>query len=382
MSALAVVPPLDPPVGRACSRCGTTEREVAESVHGRLCLSCYEQAGAPPRAIGLAPTFVGAPALPSRPAQSCGPSRGRRADRLSPVAHLSATAARCRALGVSATPLGTFRCVLAGHDHDARVHPTAAGWWGYTCSTGEGPYGLAEVYAFQRYGDIRPVSATEALRWLERLDYDAGLLDREPVHLLVPRDAPRAARRVADGIGLLIGLRAPLRTTPDGQEGWAQADPFPLARAFAAAWCGVSEKVARTGIAQLEALGLIERVGLVERAAPGRRAILWRLPQGGDGHGADGGDPPPPPEEPPAATGDGGPPDEDALISALIVAFDAEEVPEKPAEASRPSGAADGPQPCPYEQHRQHDWTAAGGRRVCGRCHPPADPAWARRGAS
>jgi hypothetical protein len=31
--------------------------------------------------------------------------------------------------------------------------------------------------------------------------------------------------------------------------------------------------------------------------------------------------------------------------------------------------------PCPYESHRDSDWLNAGGRRVCGICHPPMRPA-------
>jgi len=200
------------------------------------------------------------------------------------------------------------------------------------------------------------------------------------VSVPVGDDAPRSAQRVAGGIGLLVGLRAPLEDAPDGEtRGWAQEDPFPFARTFAAAWCGVSEKAVRTGLAHLEAVGLIERAGEIKAASPRRAAILWRL----TAPSAGGGRRPPtkPPEDAPP-TGDDGLPDEDALVAALIEAFDAEEVPEEQPARSRPSRAADGAPPCQYERHRAHDWIGDGGRAICGICHPPAGGARRTRGGA
>lgn len=168
-------------------------------------------------------------------------------------------------------------------------------------------------------------------------------------------------------MGLLIGLR-------DAR--WPQTEPFTFAREFAMAWCGVSRKVARNGVAELETLGLIERTGRTGLA------LLWQLPQDGERLARDGSSPPPPRDGTPRGAGDGGPPDEEALIAAIIEAFDAEEIHEDPHDAARPSVAVAGPPPCPYEQHRASDWTADGGRRVCGRCRPPADPACATRGGA
>lgn len=365
-----MVPPLDPSAGRACSRCGTTSGEVHDSARGPLCFSCFTGGPRPARAIEPKNGY-GAQRPPSQPVRLSGP--GSSAVRLSgpsgaPYGSLALkpppdTIARVRSLGIAAPLLQQFRCVLPGHDHQARVHPTgtAAGFWRYTCDGGGDGYGLAEVRAFLGYGSTRRISGTEAARWRERLDYEAGVLGRGPLRLLVPDCASSAARFVATGIGLLVGLRDPR---------WPQTEPFVFAREFAMAWCCVSSKVARNGIAELEGLGLIERAGRTGRA------LLWRLPQTGVHPTGGGGAPPRPPESAPPATGDGEPPDEEGLIAALIVAFDAEEVPEEPPEASRASGAADGPPPCPYEQHRQHHWLADGGRRVCGVCHPPADPAW------
>jgi len=121
-------------------------------------------------------------------------------------ARSSDTAARVRALGIDA-PLGrSFACILPGHDHAARLHP-ATGFWRYHCYDAAEGFGLAEVRAYLAYDGIRRISPVEAVRWRERLDHEAGLLDRDPVRLLVPgygaecgeadRERHRPARRAA-----------------------------------------------------------------------------------------------------------------------------------------------------------------------------------------
>jgi hypothetical protein len=351
MSALATATPIG--AERACLRCGTTRREVNDSVRGVLCVSCY--LAETPTPIEPNDGSVGS-SLPSQPERLSGGTDGS-----SGVAW-DKTAARVRALGIDARLGRSFACVIVGHDHSARVHLSPKGYWQYRCHGATAGYGLAEVRAFLAYGGVRSISQVEAARWRELLDHEAGLLDREPLALLVPGNASRAAKRIASGIGLFLGLRDPC---------WPQDEPFLFAREFARAYCGVSDDVARRGVRELEDRGLIERAGKCGRA------ILWRLPQGqrtatspGVQRDGDGASPPR------ARLGDGGGADGDALVAALIETFDAEEMPAtEPASASVPSVAREGRQPCPYEGHRARDWTpAGGGPAVCGVCHPSAHP--------
>jgi len=352
MSALATVRHNAP--GRACSRCGTNRREVRASSYGFLCRSCY---------LAEAPT-------PIEPNDGCVGSRlPSQPERLSGGADGSLgfpqdkTAARARALGIHARLGCSFACVIAGHDHAARLHPTREGYWQYRCDGAAAGYGLAEVRAFLAYGGVRKISDILAARWGERLDHEAGLLDRKPVALLVPRNASSAAKQIAAGVGLFLGLRDPR---------WPQDEPFPFAREFARAYCGARDDRARRGIRELEALGLIERVGKCGRA------ILWRLSPGDRGATPPDGGCAPPPR---AGSGDGDGAEGDGLVAELIETFDAEEVPAtEPASPSAPSVAPDGRQPCPSAGHRTRDWTpAGGGPPVCGVCHPPAHPSLVAR---
>jgi len=92
------------------------------------------------------------------------------------------TVARARALGITVPPLyGRFQCVLAGHDHDARLHPTTTGFWVYRCEGLGRGVGLAEIRAFIGYGGERHISKLEAARWSERLDYEASLRPAIPL---------------------------------------------------------------------------------------------------------------------------------------------------------------------------------------------------------
>lgn len=305
MSALA---PVDQSaVSRACSRCGATNCEVQDSARGPLCLSCYLLAtSTTPRA--REPKRRKRVNLPSQPVRLSGPRLTPYGSQ-APVLEPPDTVARIRALGIEGRLLRRFPCVLPGHDHDARVHPTDAGYWQYTCRGEPNGFGLAEVRARLAYGAARRISDLEAARWRERLDHEAGLLDRDPVSLPVPDGAPRSAVRVAGGISLLVGLRDPDR--------WPEDEPFAFARTFAAAWCGIGPKAVRVGLAYLEAVGLIERAGAVETAGPRRAAILWRLTPQSAGQRKS-------PEDRSPTGAD--PFDENALVAGLIEAFDAEEV--------------------------------------------------------
>jgi hypothetical protein len=351
MSALATATSIV--AERACSRCGTTGREVHDSARGVLCVSCYLAEAPTPIEPNYGHVGSTPPSQPKRLSGGADDSRGFSWDE---------TAARARALGIDARLGCAFACVLAGHDHSARLHPTSKGYWQYRCDGAAAGYGLGEVRAFLAYGGVQRISNVEAARWHELLHHEAGLLDCEPVGIFVPEDASSAAKLIGAGIGLFLALRDPC---------WPQDEPFLFARKFARARCGVSDDVARRGIEDLERLGLIERVGKCGRA------ILWRLPQGqrtATPPGAQGGGDGAP--SPRARLVDGGDADGDTFVAAVIETFDAEEMPAtEPASPSAPSAAREGREPCPYAGHRARDWTpASGGPAVCGVCHPPAHP--------
>ncbi len=174
------------------------------------------------------------------------------------------TAARAAALGIDAALDEPFACILPGHGHDARLHPTPRGYWAYSC--GRDTWGLGEIRAFLAYGTVKRINPVQAARWRERLDHDAGLLSPRPVLFSVPDRWPPSARRVADGMRLYLGLRHPL---------W-EGQPFTFARAFAMAYCGVTSDEARNGVGLLEQAGIIERVDDAERRT--REPIRWTCP--------------------------------------------------------------------------------------------------------
>jgi hypothetical protein len=175
------------------------------------------------------------------------------------------TRALVRALGINETLGGVFECVLAGHEHGARVHPTPTGHWQYRCNTPIRSYGLAEVRAFVAYREIRAVSRVEAARWRERLGHEAGLLERREVPEL-PLGLSASARLAGEGWRLLVSLR---------DEQWGN-EPFVFAREFVMAYCQLTNEQARRGVSELEDAGVIKRAE--DKCG---RAILW-LPEGGN----------------------------------------------------------------------------------------------------
>lgn len=249
---------------------------------------------------------------------------------------------------------GSFACPLPGHsgtallgvppddpDGDLRLLCSCRGRW----------RSLGEVRAALAYGEDRLRSNIEAAVWLRRLVYEVGCF--EPVDVRLPRlpdDAPAWAVAARDGFLLLVGLR------------WADFEPRPVAFAvrFCAAWCGLASfRAARDAIAYLVEHGVIREAETVNRTRlflPSR--ALREVP---------------PPCEEPAEPGAWQ--DEEALIAALIEAFDAEEVAAEPDHA--PAPASYPPPVCAYESHRDRglDWRLidGGGLPTCGVCHPPPD---------
>jgi hypothetical protein len=181
------------------------------------------------------------------------------------VADGDVTAARARALGID-VPLGDpFNFRLFGRWERATLHPTERGHWIYRSDSGE--FGLGELRGLLAYGAPRRISDLEQARWMERLDWRAGVIDRSPLVLPVPDGTSSEGRRLAIGISLLLGLRDPGR--------WPLDEPFTYARRFRMAYCGVSNGVSRRGMEDLERGGVVVLAGRAGRGA--LAPMIWRL---------------------------------------------------------------------------------------------------------
>ena len=273
---------------RACEKCGTTTREVQRATSGAwTCVDCYETTVSTEMPPEMSP-------LASSPRHLSGdddislvkPSRDARAV----GAHgTDKTAARARQLGIYARLGRRGPCILPGHDdHSARTVPDGKGRWNYFCPACDRSFSLGEVraiiaYEFDPYDDdrdvptsdawrsIRPPGRIEMLRWADLLDYEAGLRRVRPTPIVVPSDLTPAARKVAEGVRLLLGLR------PEEWDG-----TFTFSRRFCRAWCGLSDAAARSGVTDLRHRGVIIPVG---RAG---RAITYRLGRGNEVDADDG----------------------------------------------------------------------------------------------
>lgn len=180
------------------------------------------------------------------------------------------TRARAKALKISLDPDSmdeAFDCPIPGHDHEAAMvwYPGAT-FWRVRCGESRKSYGLAEIRAAIAYGELRHLSVPEASRWLERLDYEAGLLEPAPIELEVPENVSATAQEIARGIRLYLGLRA-------ARGGFAPAEPYTFARKFTMAYCDVSDDQARDGMRQLRGCGFVKWTG--DKVG---RALVWRLP--------------------------------------------------------------------------------------------------------
>jgi hypothetical protein len=193
--------------------------------------------------------------------------------------------ARAAALGITAPPGDAFPCILAGHEHDARLTPTRTkkddpagpftGYWRYRCPGLDGGVGLGELrarIAYDRlaYDDQRHVMPVEACRWLERLDWEARIYQHDDetwalqcdVVAAAGHDCPKHAWRVAADIALFVAFR---------DRRFPRTEPIVFTDKFAAAYCGLSFDEARDAKKLLEARGVIRRDG------KHGRSIRWRL---------------------------------------------------------------------------------------------------------
>jgi hypothetical protein len=197
---------------------------------------------------------------------------------------LDLTRGRAAALGIDARLGEHFLCVLPDCDRFARLHtvdprpPQHRPWWAYSCLCW-GTRGLGDVRGALAYSKVpatkvdprKRMSPTEAMRWMERLDYDAGHVWRlRDVDLHPPEDAPGSAALVAQHLRLFLGL---------GDErtlAFRRAHGFTFARPFGAAYAGVQPGVIREGVDWLRRHGLLVEAG---RTGGGRPMIVWRTPE-------------------------------------------------------------------------------------------------------
>lgn len=168
--------------------------------------------------------------------------------------------ARAHALGVPDLIGSEFPCILPSHEHSARLTATQGGHWLYQCADGA-PISLAALRAALDSGHPTRLSAILSCRWLERLDFEARLLQPGPVAVEPPEGCSEATRKVARGLALFLGLR---------DERWV-GEPFTFARNFIVAYCGVTTDEARW------AMGVLERKEVIRRDGTSLGSILWRL---------------------------------------------------------------------------------------------------------
>jgi hypothetical protein len=174
-------------------------------------------------------------------------------------------AVRAAALGIPGPHEEGDTCVFRGHEHPAHLFYDGS-HWSYWCPARDERLSLADVRAIDAYASVpgnrdRPEEIprpgrVEVSRWAERLDHEAGLVERGSLRLVLPDDLSATAKQVAGNLELLLALR--------GIE-WRDRDRFTFARRFCAAWCGLSEDRARAGIEELRQRRLIIRDGKARR---------------------------------------------------------------------------------------------------------------------
>ncbi len=217
--------------------------------------------------------------LPSEPMQFLGDAISSRG--IDPTDERSRTDARFSVLNIETEP-GDPKpcpCVLHNGEHKAVVfYDKARRFWLYRCEELPKAIGLADLRA-RIAGRGERLSAIERVRWRERLDYDAGLLEPIPLDVRLPEPCTSAAGLiVAKYMALFVGLR-------QGRgEDFLPDQPFTFAKPFGVAYCDeLTAEHVREGKDYLERNGVINRVDEEARIDPrtgrsdSRKAVLWKL---------------------------------------------------------------------------------------------------------
>lgn len=155
----------------------------------------------------------------------------------------------------------TFCCILPGHRENnpsASIAPYLSngsnGFKGdgiyryrdWHSRSDEERYLLGDVYAFLHYGKVFKLSSSESATWHLRLLVDAGVL--KPSQFKAPElpcAVKPAIKKVYEGFLHLFRCK------------WLHTfqEPSSFSRIFAAAWCGVTERIARGAINELIKMG-------------------------------------------------------------------------------------------------------------------------------
>jgi hypothetical protein len=166
-------------------------------------------------------------------------------------------------MGIDVPLKQNFHCILPGHEE---CNPSAAlcsNWRGFIVYFDNHVkdrrlvYTLSEVRASLAYGKPTRLNPPEAATWGIRGLVEAGVM--QPVRIDAPKlgDAPMTVRRVYEGFLLLLACK------------WHVDDGAPTTfnRKFAAAWCGVTEKQARSATTVLIDHRFIEMSGAIGRVS-------------------------------------------------------------------------------------------------------------------
>lgn len=151
--------------------------------------------------------------------------------------------AAARLVGIPAVGyehIGTpFCCVLPLHTdkHPSAslyvMHDSKTLYRDWHAASGEEWYTLAETFASQYYRRAVKLSPFEQAVWHLRLLIECGFAAPLPVSVPeLPPNAPKAERRVYDGMRLLLGTRGL----------YEPARPAPFGREFGAAWCQMTPR--------------------------------------------------------------------------------------------------------------------------------------------
>jgi hypothetical protein len=147
-----------------------------------------------------------------------------------------------------------FCCVLPGHQErhpSASIFKNKAGYYTYHDFHDKGDFDfltLAEVAYALAAGEVRTLPAPALAAWHLRLLVLTGHAEPADVHLPpLPLDAPPWLRPVYRGFEFLLQCK------------WLYqyGEPTAFGRDFAATWCNVTPKQARTAIDKMVELGII-----------------------------------------------------------------------------------------------------------------------------
>src|ERR1700730_1741240 len=157
----------------------------------------------------------------------------------------------------SDTHSSSFRCILPGHEETRPSanffrHPVS-GLWIYKDHHHDGTcYTLADLRASLAAGRaLKLKQKPTCLYWYGRLFADCWIIEPARIAIQTPTCCSEATQRAADGLSLLMGIRALLNT----------GETIPFSPSFASIWCGITKKQHQIAMRQLEGWGSIKREG-------------------------------------------------------------------------------------------------------------------------